>query len=623
MTPSPTLLPGTFVHLRGIGQKTEIRLWRSGVDSWADLRETSFVRRLGLLAAIDQSEEALAQDDLEFFFEALPVSQRWRTYADFSDHFAAIDIETTGLSIYDHLTVVGIEFAGEYRAFVRGANLADAEDVLAAASGLISFNGAMFDLPFLARAFPDLELPKTHVDLRFLSRRVGLAGSLKKVERLARLRRDDEIDDLDGFGATVLWTEYEHGDTAALRKLIRYNSADTCVLRPLADLVVDRLRRDLEESRRAPVDDDQLSLDIETLVPAVRRVARRRPRAPTVRLQPPQTLRIGRQSIDLPADRIVGPSVALSDLHVRMARPSDRVVGIDLTGSDARPSGWALIEDDLVVTGMVASLDELVERTVAAHPRVVSIDSPLSLPIGRHCTDDACECRRVGGITRECERELKRRGISVYPCLIQSMQALTLRGIELASILRAQGLEVIESYPGAAQDIMRIPRKGASQERLHSGLCTFGFRGLRGHAQMTHDELDAVTSAAVGLFFLADLYEALGNEREEYLIIPSAQALQSAGTTPVPALRASIQLMIVGGESPRTTHALRGIDFISGDWEQYWEEISVRGPYIRAAAVTAGPRRRQRRPVFADLSVADDDPRLTRRLRAWAREWAA
>ena len=65
---------------------------------------------------------------------------------------------------------------------------------------------------------------------------------------------------------------------------------------------------------------------------------------------------------------------------------------------------------------------------------------------------------------RECERELKRRGVNVYPCLIPSMQKLTARGIRLARSLRERGIPVIESYPGAAQDIMRIPRKGAGPE---------------------------------------------------------------------------------------------------------------------------------------------------------------
>ena len=38
--------------------------------------------------------------------------------------------------------------------------------------------------------------------------------------------------------------------------------------------------------------------------------------------------------------------------------------------------------------------------------------------------------------------------------------------------------------------------------------------------KISHDELDATTSALVGLFYLADDYVALGNAKEDYLIIP-------------------------------------------------------------------------------------------------------
>ena len=615
------LLPETFVHLAGIGLKTECRLWRSGVVSWRDLRGTRLARRPGVAEGIDRSETALVDGNLAYFFDALPSSERWRTYADFSDRFAAIDIETTGMSIYDQLTIVGIELGGGYHAFVRGANLAEAEALLRTVDGLISFNGALFDLPFLARAFPDLVLPRTHIDLRFLSRRVGFAGSLKKVERLASLRREDDLDDVDGFEATVLWDEYEHGDVVALRKLIRYNAADACVLRPLADLVVERLRAELDRARRDPVDRDQLTLDVDAIAPAVRRVARRPPRPPRIKCGRDRILRIGNRHIQLPEPRRIAPSVTLSQLHERMARPTDRVVGIDLTGSDLRPSGWALVEGDLTITGMLYSFDDLLRATVAVRPRLVSIDSPLSLPVGRDCTKDNCDCRAVGGITRHCERELKRRGINVYPCLIQSMQALTRRGIRLAEALRAQGIEVIESYPGAAQDIMRIPRKRASQDQLRAGLERFGLRGIRPAGLLAHDELDAITSAVVGVFYLADLFEPLGNDEEDYLIIPSLGSLAEQPLEPHQAPQSSASLFVVSDYPVRVRRALGSDVAIVGDWDTYWRAAGEAGAHLRVAWLLESGTRTPRRPGFGDLWIREDDPQLARRLRRWAREW--
>ena len=50
--------------------------------------------------------------------------------------------------------------------------------------------------------------------------------------------------------------------------------------------------------------------------------------------------------------------------------------------------------------------------------------------------------------------------------------------------------------------------------------------------QKTHDELDAVTSALVGHFYLADQYEAIGADDEGYMIIPrSAIAWPNGGGT--------------------------------------------------------------------------------------------
>jgi predicted nuclease with RNAse H fold/dephospho-CoA kinase len=169
--------------------------------------------------------------------------------------------------------------------------------------------------------------------------------------------------------------------------------------------------------------------------------------------------------------------------------------------------------------------DELVDATVNARPTIVSIDSPLSLPSGRLEVYDTDPTRHTFGIMRQCERELKRRGINVYPCLLPSMQALTKRGIMLASRFRKLGLPVIESYPGAAQDIVGIPRKGAGTELLTLGMSEFGILGQYSSSTVTHDELDAITCALVGHFFLAGKYEALSGPNEGALIIPKLSAL--------------------------------------------------------------------------------------------------
>jgi predicted nuclease with RNAse H fold len=105
------------------------------------------------------------------------------------------------------------------------------------------------------------------------------------------------------------------------------------------------------------------------------------------------------------------------------------------------------------------------------------------------------------------------------------MQGLTDRGIKLAQQLRQLGFNVIESYPGAAQDILGIVRKKISTEELKQGLLDFGISGAFVDSKPTHDELDAITCALVGYFYLSGCYEALGNKDEGYLIIPKSYKL--------------------------------------------------------------------------------------------------
>ena len=197
------------------------------------------------------------------------------------------------------------------------------------------------------------------------------------------------------------------------------------------------------------------------------------------------------------------------------------VVGIDLSGGPLRGTGWAFVRGNDATTMALHDDDEIISATLQVKPDLVSIDAPLSLPAGRNYAEDTDPAREQFGITRECERILRRRGVNVYPCLIRSMQSLTVRGIRLAQILRAHGIPVIESFPGAMQDILGMPRKRVSLELLKQAIAEYGLEGRFIHETITHDELDALSSAIVGQFFWAGRYEALGNEAEDYLIIPS------------------------------------------------------------------------------------------------------
>ena len=403
-----------------------------------------------------------------------------------------VDIETTGLSrYYDELTLIGYQIADRHYVFVAGDDPTHFLSVMAEASCVVTFNGALFDLPFLKKTFPTIVIPERHIDLRFASRRVGLSGGQKAIERELGLALRHDVEDVDGRSAVLLWHRYLGGDDRSLRQLIRYNLADVNGMRAILDAVRDRFGEDgLFAAGR--FEDAILTL-----------TGWSHPEA------------------DLPAaERLGRTRHSFEAIFAGTPAASATIVGIDLTGSEARASGFCVLRGAKATTASIATDADLIASTMAAAPSLVSIDSPLSIPNGRTSVGDDDPGRAEFGIMRVCERTLKRRGINVYPCLLPSMQKLTERGMRLAATLRGLGIPVIESYPGAAQDIIGIPRKGAGEHLLKQGLAEFGIRGCFASTAVTHDELDAITSALVGSFFLAGRHEALTGPGEGALVIP-------------------------------------------------------------------------------------------------------
>jgi len=420
----------------------------------------------------------------------LRLKEQLALCSQYPERVLFLDIETTGLSHhYDEITVIGWSIGGRASTMIKGEShqrlLEDAKEALA----LVTFNGIRFDQRFIRQEFPDVTLPQHHIDLMYLCRRVGLTGGQKAIEKELGLGLRDEIADVDGFAAVLLWHRYLRGDVAALETLVRYNRADIAAMGAIFDQVLDRLW----------IEPDLF----------LTRATFKEWAAPTGWIDIPQFGAAGAELSSAPDfDELLGGSPA-EDV---------RVVGIDLTGSEARGSGWCLLDGKKASFRTVFTDDEILQQTLSSNPDVVSIDSPLCLPSGRTSVEDSDPGRDRFGIMRECERELKRRGVNVYPCLLPSMQKLTARGIRLATSLRKLGVPVIESYPGAAQDIMRIPRKGAGVEWLKMGLADFGVIGDL--SASSHDELDAITSALVGSFHWAGLVEAMGTAEEPPLIIP-------------------------------------------------------------------------------------------------------
>lgn len=241
------MLTSTYIHIPRVGATVEKKIWASGIRTWDDFMGNKDDLPLPrskielIVPGIEESRERLQSQDYGFFARSLPRAEHWRAFPEFSDRVAYVDIETTGLSPgHSHITVVGIYDGREARTFVRGIDLDDIVEEFEKYDYLVTFNGARFDLPFIKREFPQLDLDKLHADLMYPLRRICLSGGLKKIEVELGITRSEDVAGITGFDAVRLWHQYERGDQEALELLLEYNRADIVNLETIMNMTLPR-----------------------------------------------------------------------------------------------------------------------------------------------------------------------------------------------------------------------------------------------------------------------------------------------------------------------------------------------------------------------------------------------
>lgn len=246
----------TFSIFDGIGIKTERRLWEEGILTWADLMDMDMgevpfcsSRRLDIMReSVCYLSEELRRSNPEPFASYLRQRDHWRLFERFRDGVACLDIETNGLpqGRGGKVTVVGIYRNDEYIPLVKDENLSEESitDALKGVKLLVTFFGAGFDIPFLRRVYPGVDLRIPHFDLSFGARRLGIRGGLKKIETMFGLSRSEGIEGLNGYDAVLLWRSWRRGQSSALERLIEYNRADTVNLFLIAERLYSLLREE-------------------------------------------------------------------------------------------------------------------------------------------------------------------------------------------------------------------------------------------------------------------------------------------------------------------------------------------------------------------------------------------
>ena len=234
-------IENSFIHIPGIGEKTEKKYWKKGLTHWDHLRDSGSLSD-NKKQHLEKAEKNLEVGNSLYFKQQLPSKSLWRIYENFAEKACFFDIETTGLSAKKNkTTTVSFYRNGESKTLIRGQDLTRErlEEEFFESKMLVSFNGKRFDAPFLEENF-NMNIETPHIDLMYPAKRIGLSGGLKKIEKELQIQR--ELEDIDGREAVRLWKKYEkNNNQEALEKLVRYNQYDAVNLKELTEIIVDKL----------------------------------------------------------------------------------------------------------------------------------------------------------------------------------------------------------------------------------------------------------------------------------------------------------------------------------------------------------------------------------------------
>jgi len=176
-----------------------------------------------------------------------------------------------------------------------------------------------------------------------------------------------------------------------------------------------------------------------------------------------------------------------------------KILGIDV---GLKSSWFVVLEGRKIIDSGV--LSDLPDANFAG------IDAPLSFP--------------EKGALRECEKELLRRGIPLFPSGATFFRKIGEKGIELARELKRRGAEVYEVYPYATRFILGIAPEAKKNRK--DGLMKIE-EELRSHLEFeeleNHHLVDAALSALTVYLFLKGDAEVISG-RDGNILIPASES---------------------------------------------------------------------------------------------------
>ena len=116
-------IQSTFIHIKGIGAKTEQYLWKKNILTWDDYVNTIEKKNLFFSqneSLLNASYIAYKERNIDYFAEKLNDNELYRLAISFPNDILFLDIETTGLShYYDCITVIGWSLNNKYKYYIQ------------------------------------------------------------------------------------------------------------------------------------------------------------------------------------------------------------------------------------------------------------------------------------------------------------------------------------------------------------------------------------------------------------------------------------------------------------------------------------------------------------------------
>ncbi len=243
------MIRNSFIFLERFGRAKEKALWKQGIKDWDDFLKVGKIRGIGAASKlyydrkISEARKSLYDFDASYFARTLPKAEHWRLYDFFREDAVFLDIEVDGVDGSSDIIVVGLFDGISSKTMVRGINLdfKRLQEELKKYKIIVSFNGSVFDIPFIRKRYNVLpDIP--HFDLRFACSRVGLKGGLKEIERTLGIKRSQIVERICSGDALTLYKMYRgSGDDYYLDLFIEYNEEDCINLKYIADSVCKKL----------------------------------------------------------------------------------------------------------------------------------------------------------------------------------------------------------------------------------------------------------------------------------------------------------------------------------------------------------------------------------------------